>query len=89
VFEGGSVKQRYFLGGGFVEVTNARCTILAEGAVAVEDIDRAEVEQQIRDLRDDVGAATTDLERAIAEANLKVAEAKLQALDAPSYAGGH
>ena len=89
VFEGGSVKERYFLGGGFVEVTNARCTILAEGAIAVGDIDRTQVEQEIRDLRDDVGAAASDVERAVAETALKVAEAKLQALDSPPYSAGH
>jgi F-type H+-transporting ATPase subunit epsilon len=89
VFEGGSVIQRVFLAGGFAEVTKDRCTILAEGAVPVEDIDRADVEQEIRNLRDDIGAAADDAERTRAEAALGVAEAKLQSIDAPPYAGGH
>ena len=89
VFEDGSVKQRVFLAGGFVEVTTERCTILAEGAVPVEDIDRAEVEQDIRNLREDVGAAADGNERTRAEAALAVAEAKLQSVDTPAYAGGH
>lgn len=89
VFEGGSVAQRYFIGGGFVEVTSARCTILAEGAVAIGDIDRSEVEQEIRNLRDDVAAAASEDERTAVTAALNVAEAKLQALDSPPYSGGH
>ncbi len=89
VFEGGAVKQRFFLAGGFAEVTKERCTILAEGAVPVEDIDRAAVEQEIRDLREDVGSAADDNERARVEMSLAVAEAKLNSVDSPSYGGSH
>ncbi len=89
VFEGGSVMQRVFIAGGFAEVTKDRCTILAEGAVPVEDIDRTDVEQEIRNLRDDIGAAADDTERSRAEAALGIAEAKLQSVDAPPYAGSH
>jgi F-type H+-transporting ATPase subunit epsilon len=89
VFEGGAVTQRFFLAGGFAEVTKERCTILAEGAVRVEDIDRATLEQEIKNLREDVGSTADEGERARAAAALNVAEAKLQSLDAPPYAGGH
>ena len=47
IFEGGSVTNRVFLAGGFAEVTKERCTILAEGAMPVDDIDRSAVEQEI------------------------------------------
>ena len=89
IFEGGSVTMRVFLAGGFAEVTKERCTILAEGAVPVDDIDRSEVEQEISNLRDDIGAASNDAERTHAEAALAVAEAKLHSIDFPPYAGGH
>ncbi len=89
VFEGGTVKQRFFLAGGFAEVTKERCTILAEGALLIEDIDRASVEQEVRDLREDVTSAADENERARAEMSLAVAEAKLHSVDAPSYSGGH
>lgn len=85
VFEGGSVAQRYFLAGGFAEVTTERCTILAEGAIRLEDIDRAALEQELRDLREGAGPADDPS----AAASLKIAEAKLQALDAPAYSGVH
>lgn len=89
VFEGGIVTQRFFLAGGFAEVTKERCTILAEGAVRVEDIDRAALEQELKDLREDLGAASDDGERAKATLALEVAEAKQQSMDAPPYSGGH
>lgn len=89
VFEGGAVTQRFFLAGGFAEVTKERCTILAEGAVRVEDIDRAALEQELKDLREDVSAASDDGERAKATLALEVAEAKQQSMDAPPYSGGH
>lgn len=89
VFEGGKVAQRFFLAGGFAEVTTERCTILAEGAISIDNIDRVALEQEIRDLKDDVSAASNDAERAAAESSLEVAEAKLQAITAPSYSGTH
>jgi F-type H+-transporting ATPase subunit epsilon len=89
VFSGGSVTERYFLAGGFAEVTTERCTILAEGAIRIEDIDRAELDQELRDLRDDVSAATNDADRATATAALAVAEAKLQAVMTPTYSSVH
>lgn len=85
VFEGGNVKQRIFIAGGFAEVTAERCTILAEDAVAIDEIDQAAVDQQIKDLQDDVGAADDDAERARAEAALAVAEAKKDAVTAAVY----
>src|SRR5262249_61675465 len=41
VFEGGKVVQSIFVAGGFAEVTGERCTVLAEQATPVGDIDRA------------------------------------------------
>ena len=89
VFEGGAVTQRFFLAGGFAEVTKERCTILAEGAIRVEDIDRAALDQELKDLREDVSAASDEDERAKATQALEIAEAKQQSMDAPPYSGGH
>ena len=40
VFEGGKVQERIFVAGGFAEVTGERCTVLAEQAMPLADIDR-------------------------------------------------
>ena len=87
VFEGGNAAERFFLAGGFAEVTTERCTILAEGAIRVADIDRAAAEQEIRDLREDIAQLAEDADRDAVAASLAIAEAKLHALDAPAYSG--
>jgi len=85
VFEGASVTARLFICGGFVEVTPDRCTVLAEEALPLEDIDRAAVEKELSDLRDDLSAAADEAARQAIEARVAVAQAKLEALDAPGY----
>jgi F-type H+-transporting ATPase subunit epsilon len=85
VFEGSQVKQRIFVAGGFAEVTAERCTVLAEQAVMVGDIDRAAVEGDIRAAREDLADAKDDAARGKLESRINVAEAKLAALDNPVY----
>ncbi|SMF83428.1 ATP synthase F1 subcomplex epsilon subunit [Azospirillum oryzae] len=84
VYEGDRVVDRVFVAGGFAEVTEARCTVLAEEAVALTDLDRATVEKQIKDLSEDVDDSKSDAERAAAESKLAVARAKLDALSQSS-----
>ena len=43
----GSSVQRYYLDGGFVQVADNVVSVLTERAVAVDDLDRAEAEQQL------------------------------------------
>lgn len=80
VYDGGAITDRIFVGGGFAEVTPERCTVLADEALAVKDIDRAAVESGLKKLRDDLAEAKTDGDRAAVEAKIAVAEAKLAAL---------
>ena len=85
VYEGGAVTDRIFIAGGFAEVSDNRCTVLAEEAMPVKDIDKASAEQALSDARDDVGAAENDSQRKAAETAATVAEAKIQAVDSPAY----
>ena len=85
MFEGDKVAKRMFVAGGFLEVTEARCTVLAEEATEIDDIDQTAVQSQIKDLREDVSHAHDDAERKKAELALAVAEAKLQAASQPAY----
>lgn len=80
VYEKDSVTNRVFVAGGFAEVTATRCTVLAEQAVPVAQIDRAAVEQEIRAHAEAVKAADSDAARAVAEGQLAVAQAKLDAV---------
>jgi F-type H+-transporting ATPase subunit epsilon len=79
VFESGQVTDRIFVAGGFAEVTGERCTVLAEEAVPLADLDRGKIEMEIKDARDDLTDAKTDGDRAAAERAMAVAEAKMAA----------
>ena len=80
IHAGGAVQTRIFVAGGFAEVTRERCTVLAESAVPLDEIDRAEVEGQIASLEQEVTDAFTDQERADWQAQLQAAEAMLACL---------
>jgi F-type H+-transporting ATPase subunit epsilon len=85
VFQGNAVSERIFVAGGFAEVTAERCTVLAEEAEKLDEIDRSAVEGQIRDLREDLGMAESDEERAMIEGRIAVAEAKIEAVAEQVY----
>ena len=74
VYEGREIVERMFVAGGFAEVTAARCTVLADRAVAVDELDRAAAEQTLKDAREDLADAKTDDERAEAEKQIAVCE---------------
>ncbi|HMA15610.1 MAG TPA: F0F1 ATP synthase subunit epsilon [Kiloniellaceae bacterium] len=79
VHDGGSVTEQIFVAGGFAEVTPQRCTVLAEEALPVGEIDRAKAEQRLSDAKDDLLDAKDAAEKAVAERQITVAEAMLAA----------
>lgn len=85
VFDNGAVTSRMFVAGGFAEVTPERCTVLADAACPLDELDRAEIEKSIPDLKDDIAAARDDAEREAAEKALVIAEAKIAVLDSTTY----
>lgn len=79
VYEGNTVTERIFVAGGFAEVSNDRCTVLAEDAAQLTDVNRAEVEGDLRRLNEELAAARDDAERAAVATKIEIAEAKLAA----------
>lgn len=75
VYKNGSVADRIFVAGGFAEVTETRCTVLAEEALPLSDIDAAKVDSDLADLRDDLKDAKSDLDRERIESRIEVLEA--------------
>ena len=90
VYEGQAVTQRIFVAGGFAEVTPERCTVLADEAVPVEDLEVAGVEMELRDLeaasanlRDQLGCTVAGApEHDAAAAELRNVERRLAAANA-------
>ena len=75
-YEAGVVKDRIFVAGGFAEVTAERCTVLAEQASRVADLDRGAIERELSALREELAAAKDSAREAI-DRKIAVAEAKL------------
>lgn len=81
VFEYPAVKSKakFFVAGGFAEVTAERCTVLSAEAVPVNEIDRDEVKQRLEQAELDLRDAQGDAEKAKAEAAVALARAMLDA----------
>ena len=60
-------EQRYVVFGGFADILPEGCTLLAESATAVKDIDRADLSRRIQEAREDVADAKDDDSRTKAE----------------------
>ncbi len=74
VHNDGTVEKCIFISGGIAEATPKCCTVLAEQAVPVDELDTQEIESSISDIRDDINASTNDADRETAEKALMVAE---------------
>jgi F-type H+-transporting ATPase subunit epsilon len=55
--------DRYFIRGGFAEVSPAKITVLAEEAIPMSELDLAVLDQRIADAQEDEIAAKTDADR--------------------------
>ena len=78
-YEGGQVSGRIFVGGGFAEVNARGCTVLAEEALPVEEIDLEQARARLSAAQDDLRDATDDPARARFEREIRIAEAQIQA----------
>jgi F-type H+-transporting ATPase subunit epsilon len=78
--DGPTITDRIFVSGGFAEVTGERCTVLAEQAVPLKDLDRAVVRKDLEALEGQLAAASDDPAREKLAASFAIAEAKLEAL---------
>lgn len=79
IYESGSVVERIFVAGGFAEVTEERCTVLAENAVPLDEIDPAKVDKDIADTRDVLKDVSDTGERERLEARVVTLEAMARA----------
>ena len=75
----GDAPQRIFIAGGFADVTAKNCTILAEQAVNVNELNAGEIEKQIADLNDEIKIATDMTQKTMLHKKLQLATIKLLA----------
>ena len=60
IYENDVEKDRIFVNGGFVEVSNDKLTVLAEEAIYIADLNRTDLEQRIQNAREDEEDAKDD-----------------------------
>lgn len=78
--DGTTISDRIFVSGGFAEVTGERCTVLADQAIPVKDLDRTAAQKELDELQRELASAGDDAERDRVAARIEAAEAKLTAL---------
>lgn len=78
----GEAPKKIFISGGFADVTGTSCTLLAEQAMAVSDIDTAAVSAEISNLQEDLRLENDPLEKNLIQKKLSVANEKLAAVKA-------
>ena len=77
IHDGGAIKQRIFVGGGFAEVNERGCIVLAEEALPVEDIDVEQARRRLRNAQDDLAEASSEVDRTRLEHEIAIAEAQI------------
>jgi F-type H+-transporting ATPase subunit epsilon len=80
-----TITDRIFVSGGFAEVTQDRCTVLADGATPVAELDRVRVEEHLQRLLQELShnhQAETGHEAL--EHQVAIARAQLQAISQPN-----
>lgn len=68
-----------FISGGFADITDKSCVLLAEYAVNVGDLDADELKKKLANLQEDLQMAATDLEKDRLRSKINLTNAKLQA----------
>ena len=81
IYDGDKISDRIFVAGGFAEVTRKRCTVLAEEAVNLAEVERATVEARIRDNEQAISIASPDEDVTAHTNDLGIGQALLEALD--------
>jgi F-type H+-transporting ATPase subunit epsilon len=60
VRENGAETERLFVAGGFAEVTETRCTVLADEATPLASLSRAEAERRVKEAEEAYAAITAE-----------------------------
>ncbi len=78
--ERGSEAKEIFIAGGFADVTSESCTVLAEEAIPVSDLNKESLEQLLSDLSEDIGMASEEADKKHIKNNIIITKAKIAAV---------
>ena len=82
IYENDKIAKRIFVDGGFADVSGTRCAVLAEEAIALDELNRDHAEARLQQANDALQAADNDIAKKDAERELRAAEAMLAACGA-------
>lgn len=77
--QAGGEARKIFIAGGFADIGAENCTVLAEEAMPVADLNQEALAQQISNLTEDLNMAKEALDKVRIEKRLALAKAKLSA----------
>lgn len=82
IWQGATPSRRIFVPGGFAEINETGCIVLADGVEPLEGIDRAAADQAVKDAQEDLSDVKdpSESERKRLEDALAVALARVEAL---------
>ncbi len=72
--------RRIFIAGGFADVNGAKCSVLAEEAIPVSELNKGALTQQLKDLTEDLGLAKEKFDKARIKQKIAIVNAKLLAI---------
>ena len=81
VYESDSISERIFVAGGFAEVVPGRCTVLAEEAINLKEVEKSAVEERIHRNERSIQNLNPEDDPNALEADLAVARALMDVLD--------
>lgn len=76
----GAAPTKIFIAGGFADVTASNCTILAEEAMMLEDLNQDQIEKDIAEIEKNLAATKDKVEEIRYTKQLEMAKAKLTAM---------
>jgi len=84
LYEGDKVTDRFYVGGGFAEVTPERCTVLANESKPVAELDKTEGERRLAEAEALYAKIdpTDSVEEELALDRIQAARALVEAVDA-------
>ncbi len=80
IYQGEKIERRLFVSDGFAEVNERRCTVLSSEAYPLEELEREDVVERLRESEEELRDADNDDEREAAEKDIAICEAMLAAL---------
>lgn len=77
VYKGEDVSERLFVGGGFANINESGCTVMANDATPVEDLKEEEIEDYIKTLQAEIDQAIHEEEKQALRQDMTINKAKI------------